>query len=363
VTAYVCTACGATQPIDGRVWRCGCGGLLDLPDIAPRPFVVDGSQWSLWRYRAALASFPTSDIWKAVSLGEGMTPLVPEPPDQYLKVDFLMPTLSFKDRGSAVLVAKAAEMGVARLVADSSGNAGTSIAAYAARAGIAAEVFVPAATSPAKVAQLRAHGATVRQVGGSRRDAADEAMARVEASGDFYASHVYNPLFHQGTKTFAYEIWEQLGGQAPGTVVVPAGNGTLLLGAARGFAELVAAGAAVRVPRLIAVQAARCAPAAAAWRGAAPTASWGSSVAEGIAIAHPGRLAQMLAAVEGSGGAFVTVDDAEILDGRRVLAGRGLGVEPTAAVAWAAWRSWPGAAQAPRPVVVALTGAGLKTTG
>ena len=233
--------------------------MLDLAGDPSGPIVVDEGEWSLWRYRSWLP-FGADGVWRSVTLGEGMTPLVRAHPtdtssDVRLKLDFLMPTLSYKDRGAAVLVAKAAEMKVARLVSDSSGNAGTAIAAYAARAGIAAEVFLSSATSAKKVAQMQAFGATVRQVDGSRADAADAAIERVQQDGVFYASHIYNPFFLQGTKTFAYEIWEQLGRQVPGTVVVPVGNGTLLFGAAIGFRELVVAGASATVPRLVAVQA------------------------------------------------------------------------------------------------------------
>ena len=362
MSVYVCRECAASYPLDEPIWRCTCGGLLDLSKSSTTPVVVDAGRWSLWRYRSVLPFAPDASGWRAVTLGEGVTPLVLEEPDVLLKLDFLMPTLSFKDRGSAVLVAKAAESGFRRLIADSSGNAGTSIAAYAARAGIAAEVFVPAGTSTNKVDQLRAYGAAVRQIAGSRQDTAEAAIDRVETSGDFYASHVYNPLFHHGTKTFAYEVWEQMGGRVPGTVIVPTGNGTLLLGVAIGFTELVAAGCATHVPRLVAVQAENCAPVAAAWRGAASgPGTWGPTAAEGIAIPKPARLQQMIAAVRSSDGTFLTVGEEQIVGSRRALRARGIDVEPTAAATWGAWQAWPDAPATPRPVVIALSGAGLKS--
>ena len=292
-------------------------------------------------------------------MGEGATPLVAVDGGLRLKLDFLMPTLSFKDRGSVVLVAKAAEIGVRRLVADSSGNAGASIAAYAARAGMAAEVFVPAATSEKKVAQLRGYGATVHSVAGSRAEAASAAIDHVEATGTFYASHVYNPLFHHGTKTFAFELWEQLGGRLPATVLVPAGNGTLLIGASIGFKELAAAGLIQHPPRLVAVQAERCAPLAYA-TGAASPAGGAASAAEGIAIAEPARLRQMLDAVSESGGTVITATEPGIASARRSLARRGIDVEPTAAITYAAWLEWP-EAPAASSTLLAMTGAGLKS--
>jgi len=365
-------------------------------NLGPQP-------WSLWRYRGALPFDASATGWQAVTMGEGATPLVAADDGLALKLDFLMPTLSFKDRGSVVLVAKAAELGVRHLVADSSGNAGASIAAYAARAGIAAEVFVPAATSQKKVAQLTGYGASVHRVNGDRAAAAAAAIDHVETTGAFYASHVYNPLFHHGTKTFAFELWEQLGGRAPGTVVLPAGNGTLLIGAAIGFKELVAAGLVDRVPRLVAVQAERCAPLARAVRaaGPAPPAQHGpdeqgpdeqrsgkqrpgeqrsgkqrpgekgpgeqrpgeaalQTAAEGIAIAEPPRLDQMRELVAESGGTVITATEEGISSARLALAAHGIDVEPTAATTYAAWLERAGA-PVPAPVVLAMTGAGLKS--
>lgn len=353
---YWCSECARTFALDEVVWRCSCGGLLDLPPVTDRGFEVDRGTGSLWRYRSM---FPDPTVAQ-VTMGEGMTPLVIDAPGVWLKLDFLMPTLSFKDRGSSVLVSHAAAIGVGRVISDSSGNAGTSVAAYATRAGLVAEVYVPAATSPKKVAQLNAYGAEVHQVAGSRQDAADAAIDAVTAGGAFYASHVYNPLFHQGTKTFAFEVWEQLGAM-PDVVVLPAGNGTLLLGAAIGFAELVAAGLAPTPPRLVAVQAARCAPVAAAFSRRPEPGGSGETVAEGIAITHPARGAQMLAAVRASGGTVVTVEEAEIVSARQALLARGIDVEPTAAAAWAGWKIWSAGEPPGRSVVVGLSGAGLKS--
>ena len=347
-----CPACGRTYPVAAPVWRCDCGGLLDLRGpVVPEP-VDAGGPWSLWRYAPALPPLPAA---AAVSLGEGMTPLVPAADGCWWKLDFLQPTLSFKDRGAAVLLAAAAGAGVERVVADSSGNAGTAVAAYAARAGIAAEVWVPGGTSRGKLAAMEAHGATVRVADGGREAAAAAARARAEDPGVFYASHVYQPLFVAGVKTVAYEIWEQRGRAAPEVVVVPAGNGTLVLGADAGFGELLAAGLIDRLPRIVAVQAAACAPLA----GGGPTAA---TVAEGIAIAAPPRRAAILAAVERSGGAVVTVDDDAILAARADLARRGVWVEPTAAASWAAWRASLPATRSAATVVV-LCGAGLKSPG
>ncbi|MBO0868347.1 MAG: pyridoxal-phosphate dependent enzyme [Micromonosporaceae bacterium] len=289
-------------------------------------------------------------------MGEGLTPLVPAPAAAgvaglRLKLEYLAPTGSFKDRGAVLLAILARRLGVARMVADSSGNAGAAIAAYAARAGVACEVFLPAGTSSSKVAQLAAFGATVRVVDGDRTRTAQAAQAAI-GSGVLYASHVYHPLFLHGTKTYVYELFEQYGGGLPELLVVPVGNGTLLLGAWLGCQELLAQRLIDRVPRLVAVQAAACAPLAGSGE-VAPT------LAEGIAIPHPPRAAQIVQAVRDSGGEVVTVTEAQIAAAHRELAASGFYVEPTAAVCWAAVR-----AGAVRPAqggaVLPLTGSGLK---
>jgi threonine synthase len=306
----------------------------------------------MWRYAPTL---PPVDGWRSVTLGEGMTPTVPLTGDVVAKLDFLNPTLSFKDRGAAVLIGAAAAAGVERVVVDSSGNAGTALAAYGARAGIAVEVWVPGGTSPGKTAAMRAHGADVRTVDGDRAAAAGAAGARVESTGAFYASHVYQPLFFQGTKTAVLELWEQLGGRLPGTIALPAGNGTLVLGAGLAVRDLAALGLIDRPPRLVAVQARRCAPLA----GLDPD---GPTVAEGIAIASPPRRDEILAVVAGTGGAVVTVTEEAVLAARDDLADRGIWVEPTAAATWAACRD--GSVAPPGTTVgIVLCGAGLKSPG
>jgi len=299
-----------------------------------------GAVPGLWRYAAAIPV--PAELGRALSMGEGLTPLIAagerELSGMRLKLEFLCPTGSFKDRGAVVLVASALQRGARELIADSSGNAGSAIAAYAARAGLPCRVFAPSATSAGKQAQIRAYGATLELVPGDRSAAAERAAAAVRESGASYASHVHDPYFLQGTKTFAFELWEQLG-DAPDALVIPAGNGTLLLGASIGFTELHAAGLVSRVPALIAVQTARCAPLAHAW--AAGRAEPGPvaaepTVAEGIAIPAPARGAEMLGAVAESGGCVLAVPEEAIGPAQLDLASRGLLVEPTAAVAWAA---------------------------
>lgn len=364
-TRLKCTACGASYPEGEARWKCDCGGLLDL-EFTPRfdRQAIAARPPTLWRYREAL---PLEDDRHMVTLGEGVTPLSEfriGSREILVKQDQLFPTGSYKDRGAALLISKARELGVRAVVEDSSGNAGCAVAAYCARAGIACRIFVPASTSPAKTAQIQMYGAALVQTPGSREDTARAVLAAAEEQ--YYASHSWNPFFFHGTKTWAYEVWEQLGWSAPDTVILPAGNGTLLLGAYIGFNELLAAGEIRRLPRIIAVQSERCAPLARAFHEGVeiplPGASSQETLAEGIAIAEPVRGPQILRAVRESGGSFITVSDDEVAAALREMAGQGAYIEPTAAAAIAAAARYLPVAKQSEQVVTVFTGHGLKST-
>jgi threonine synthase len=371
--ALSCAECGWSSPVSDMAWRCGrCRATLDLTGFTPAmPSVgqLAGRPPTLWRYRESL---PVSEP-AGLSMGEGMTPLLPVPgrPDLAIKVDYLMPTGSFKDRGAVLLAALASHLRVTALAADSSGNAGSAIAAYAARLSIACDVYVPAATSAGKLAQLHAYGAAVHRVEGNREDTAAAAAQAADQPGIFYASHVYNPVFLHGTKTYVFELWEQLGGRLPATLVLPVGNGTLVLGCHLGARELLDQGLIDRLPAIIAVQADACAPLAramSAGRAQPAEISTGPTIAEGIAIARPARGAQILAAVAETGGSIVTVTDDQVGAARADLARSGLYVEPTSAVCWAAVLAGlvptGGGSDGNQPdVVVPLCGTGLKSGG
>ncbi|MGW0531813.1 threonine synthase [Streptomyces sp. NPDC003032] len=359
-----CPADGTRVAADSLEWACPvCRGPLDL-DFSPTPAPLKSLAArvnSLWRYAECLPLTAP-----AISLGEGRTPLVELTGGICAKLDFLMPTLSFKDRGAVMLAALAQRLGPDRVIADSSGNAGTAVAAYCARAGLPCTVYVPAGTSPKKLAQIGAHGARLEVVDGDRESAARAARAAADAPGTFYASHVHNPYFLQGTKTYVHELWEDLGGRLPDALVVPVGNGTLLLGAALAVRELHAAGLIAKAPALYAVQSAAVAPLAEAWRAGADdlvgetpaAATSAATAAEGIAIPRPPRARQILRAVRDSGGAFFTVTEEQIAAAQLDLAARGLYVESTGVACWAAVRD---GALGERTAVVPLCGAGAKT--
>ena len=282
----------------------------------------------------------------------------------WIKQDQLFTTGSYKDRGASVLISQAKALGVAAVVEDSSGNAGCAVAAYCARAAIPCDIYVPADTAAGKLAQIQLYGANLKRIPGSREDTAAAVMAA--AQDTFYASHSWNPFFFHGTKTWAYEVCEQLGWQPPDTVILPAGNGTLLLGASIGFKELALAGIIDRLPRLVAVQAAACDPLAqmaASGSQTLPVIDKQDTLAEGIAIAAPVRAAQMVAAVHAVGGLFITVSEEEIKTSLLSLCRQGFYIEPTSAAVTAGVTRYCAEQAVPGEVIVSLfTGHGLKTT-
>jgi threonine synthase len=324
---------------------------------------VDRSERSQWRYRAALPL----EVERRVSLGEGCTPLLPAEFDEIpvlVKPEWFNPTASFKDRGTTVMISVVASQGIAEILEDSSGNGGSSVAAYAAAAGIRAKILAPESTSRAKILQSRLQGAEIELIPGDRTATSDQAIR--QAGERFYASHNWHPFFLQGTKLLAYEIWEDLGFTAPDSVVVPAGSGSLVLGCFIGFTELVASGAIARIPRILVAQPENCSPltqAFAAGRATTVEGAWKPTLAEGASIARPVRDREVLAAVSSSGGGFETVSEEQIPRAVRSLAMMGLYAEPTSSIATAALAGFvrQGLLQRGETTVVILTGSGLKS--
>ncbi|MDT7870687.1 MAG: pyridoxal-phosphate dependent enzyme [Thermoproteus sp.] len=330
----VCMRCGRERA--GDELRCPrCGG--------PFTVIVD------FQYREKVReNFPYIRRW--VSLGEGNTPLV-EVEGVKFKLEFLNPTGSFKDRGSAVLISALAERGVKRISEDSSGNAGASIAAYGALAGMDVEIYVPETARGGKLRQIEAYGARVVRVPGSRDDVAKSA----ERSGAYYASHVWRPEFRDGIRTLAYELVRDLG-KAPAEVYLPTSAGTLLLGVYAGFKHLLDSGVVDRMPTLVAVQTEQVRPLCAAVRGEEyePPGKV-TSIADALVSTNPPLLPEMAEAVR-THGDCVWVTDGEIERAWRWLARRGLLAEPSSAAALAGyWKRGGG-----EDSVVVLTGSGLK---
>lgn len=358
----ICTKCHKKYGLNETIWRCECGGMLDI-EFKPR-FDIDRISRrpvNLWRYREAL---PIDNDQHIVSFNEGFTPLVEcEYYDRRVlaKLDYQFPSGSFKDRGASIMISKARELGIKKVVEDSSGNAGSAIAAYCARAGIECEIFVPKKTASAKVAQIRAYGAKINNRAGSREAAAQAALKTAEDI--YYASHYWNPFFFQGTKTLAFEVCEQMYWHAPDSVILPVGGGSLLLGAYIGFTELLAAGIIQHLPRLIGVQASACAPLVKAFNDGEDTYQpfdKKPSIAEGIANSAPLRGNQVLTAVRMSNGRFYGVSEEEIKTALVDSCRKGFFIEPTAAVVLAGVKHYLKNANANERIVVCFTGHGLK---
>lgn len=313
----------------------------------------------------------------AVALGEGDTPSVRLRAigdllgldALYAKLEFMNPTGSFKDRGTAVMMSVAKEFGAREVVEDSSGNAGASVAAYAARAGIKARIFAPATAPAAKLSQIKVYGATAHLIEGSRQAATDAAADFAAARRLVYASHNLSPFFLEGTKTFAYEIARQFAARPPKHIVIPVGNGSLLIGAYKGFSELRQSGLIETMPHLHAVQARAVMPLAAAFADdSAPSISENASesaatIAGGISVANPPRLKQSIQALRYTGGTAVAVSDADIARWHALLArNEGIFAEPTSAAAFAGLELLvkQGVIRQSEPTLLPVTGFGLK---
>ena len=362
---YQCGKCSNTYQISPLRYKCDCGSALNLvADSRILPNAQIPAAMSLWRYREAL---PISEETEVVTLGEGMTPLVPldvDEPEHFVKLDYLCPTGSYKDRGASVLLTHLKALGVEEIVEDSSGNAGAAIAAYSARAGIHCTIYCPESTSQGKLKQISAYGAELKLVPGNRM-ATTEAV-KLAAETTCYASHNWHPFFLEGTKTLAYEIVEQLGWRAPTHVICPVGFGSIYLGLFIGFRELQTQGIIVNMPRLLGVQPDVCCPIYNAYVNKTEAVSRMQQVdktlAEGITAELPIRGQMILEAIRATNGAFTTVDDTDIKTGFAILAAKGMYVEPTSAVVVKAYQKFiqAGIITSGDQVVSILTGIGLK---
>lgn len=344
---------GAEYPVTGPDWRSKDGS----------PFLIEPT----------IREMASANV-DLISLGEAPTPVVSvrlgdagSHSREYLcKLEYRLPSGSFKDRGAQLLVSALRHAGVDSIVEDSSGNAGAALATYAAAAGMGCTIVIPRSARGPVVRQIEMSGARLVRVPGPRSRATERAQGLARTT--CYASHIYNPLFNAGTARLADELVEQ--GEVPDSIVLPVGNGTLLLGLYHGFARHG------RTPRLMAAQVSGLDPlvqsvhagAAKDERGGMKVAAKRSGVqraarlAPGIAVSHPPRLGEMADAIRGSGGTAVSVAADSILAMQRALAGRGLYVETTAAVGAAAAVMLDGAgAFAPaEKVMIILTGSGLK---
>ncbi len=362
---YIDPRTGRYHDLSERRWRSDDGNpmmVTPLPGITRED--IDSRERSVWRYRAALPVV----IDRPVSMGEGCTLLVQKRwggLEPYFKLEWFNPTCSFKDRGAAVMISFLRQLGIDAVLEDSSGNGGAAIAAAGAAAGIRVKVLAPSYTPAPKVAQIRAFGAEVQLVPGPREESEHEAVRQSQSI--FYASHNWHPFFLQGTKTLAYELWEDLGFVAPDNVVIPAGAGSNVLGCYIGFKELLAAGQIQKLPRIFVAQSLNCSPVDASFVAGVDTLVdriVKSTIAEGTAIKRPVRLQEILQALRETNGKTVALTEEQIAAAVRRLASTGLYAEPTSATAAAAIDvlAQRGDIQAGETTVVLLTGTGLKST-
>ncbi len=381
LTHLECSFCGEAQPADQLITTCpACGKVLfarydlDAAARAMTPETIRTRSWDMWRYAEIL---PVLDPANRVSLGEGATPLLATPrlgsemglSRLAIKDEGQNPTGSFKARGLAMAVSRAKELGAEALVIPSAGNAGSAMAAYAARAGMQATVLMPADAPEVMKAECAAYGATVILVDGLINDAGRVGKMAADAFGWFDVSTLKEPYRAEGKKTMGLELAEQLGWRLPDAIVYPTGGGTGIVGMWKAFAELEAMGLiGPERPKMIVVQAEGCAPMVKAfdagerhaelWQGA-------ETVAAGLRVPVAIGDYLILDAVRESGGTAIAVSDAELMDGVRLAAAtEGIFASPEvgAAVMGTKALAERGFLQPDDEVVIFGTGSGIKHT-
>jgi threonine synthase len=378
VTGFKCVLCDrvyAPGEVTYTCVDCGLEGILDVLydyDEIAREFSRADLERSIenshWRYMPLLpiGSEETLPVlrtgWTPLYHAEGVLGL----PNLYVKDDSMNPTASLKDRATSVAMARAAEEGVSAVAAASTGNAGCSLAGFAAAQGLPCYIFVPADAPSPKVAQLLVLGATVFAVDGTYGDAFDLASEAIAAFGWYNRSCAVNPYLVEGKKTVALEVCEQLDFEVPDKVFVPVGDGCIMSGVYKGFAEFEKLGFTEKVPELVGVQAEGCDPIREAFDGLCELVPCeADTCADSIACGHPRNWRKAVRGVRASGGRMMAVPDDAILAGMAELA-RSTGVfgEPAGVTAFAGLAAAvrEGSVTPDDTVVVLMTGSGLKDT-
>jgi threonine synthase len=382
LTHLECSRCGRRHVADRTQGLCPCGApLLARYDLAAAagalsPEIIAARPGTLWRYHELL---PVRDAANVVSLGEGMTPLLPMPRlgaayglDRLLvKDEGLLPTGSFKARGAAVGVSRAHELGVDGVAMPTNGNAGAAWAVYAARGGLRSLIAMPEGAPDITRRECVAAGAELYLVNGHIGQCGRLVTESVARRGGYQeVSTLKEPYRLEGKKTMGLEIIEQLGWRVPDVIVYPTGGGVGLIGIYKALLELQQMGwIAERLPRLVAVQSTGCAPVVKAYEsGAAECQPWPdpATVAFGITVPKPLGDFLILEAIRATAGTAVAVEDAQTLsEVGRCARLEGLFVCPEGAAALAAVASLRASGWLRRgdEVVVLNTGSGLKYPG
>ncbi|RMG74212.1 MAG: threonine synthase, partial [Chloroflexi bacterium] len=334
---YTCPICGEVGTLDI---------LYDYNNLSGYQAAITNSNvFSMWRYKPLL---PLEQDSVFPPLRVGFTPLYDAPrlaktlgiKQVWVKDDGLNPTGSLKDRASSLVVARALEQNISIVTTASTGNAAAALAGVAASVGMRPIIFVPAAAPEAKIAQLLVYGAIVLLVEDSYDVAFDLCMKISQQEGWYCRNTGVNPFTTEGKKTVAYEIAEQLNWQVPDAIVVSVGDGNIIAGVYKGFYDLVQMGWIQRIPRLIGVQSSTSAPLVNAWQHNMNAVDMqpimAHSIADSIVAGLPRDRSKALRAVNQTDGAFIAVDDSEILQAIPQFARlTGVFAEPAAAAAWA----------------------------
>ncbi len=384
--SYRCSQCGATYAADEVTYTCPtCGGNLDVlldydalkPEAARLFAESNGKEASLWRYLPLLPVGDPGGLGTPLRRA-GWTPTYTLPrlaaslglQHFWLKDESPNPTASFKDRASAVVVARAREVGAEVVITASTGNAGAALAGMAAAVGHKAVILAPKTAPQAKIAQLLVFGAQVVLVDGTYDDAFDLSVAAAEKLGWYCRNTGYNPFTAEGKKTAAYEIYEQVirpHGLKRLSVFIPVGDGNIISGVYKGFWDLHHLGLLETMPRLFGVQAEGSAAIAKAWQAGSdaiePVAA--QTLADSISVDLPRDGFRALRAVRETDGAYLTVPDEAILEAIAEVGKTGVFPEPAAATAFAGLKAAlaQGLLAADEPVLVLSTGSGLKDVG
>lgn len=356
---FICNKCHKVYDESSLQWKCECGGSLSC-DFTPVFTKEDirPERNSMWRYEGV---YPLRYEELSVTFNEGYTPLVEirtGPCNLKVKMDQLMPTGSFKDRGTVMVINYLKNHGIEKITEDSSGNAGASVAGYCALGNLPCEIYLPKGNSAGKLTQIGAYGADIHEIEGSREDVA----AAAQSKGEFYAGHNWHPMFIQGTKSLAYELWEQSGFIAPENIVSAAGNGSTVLGIYYGFKELLLNHQIDCMPRIFAVQAENCNPIYRKYSGEGQDGNYKETIAEGIALACPNKAEEVIRAVRDTGGQVLCVSEEQIKSALRELASKGIYAEPTSSTAYAGVLKLcaEGVLKKDSHVVMTVSGNGLK---
>jgi len=353
---FVCVECGQDYPKVGLPYICpSCGGIFTLSDLSYDPNEKQ-SLPGMWSYKNMMGVEHNPECY----LGEGQTALVEREHDDVhflAKLESLNPSGSFKDRNSAMVSSFLKARGIQNVVEDSSGNAGASLALYAAAFGVKAQIFVPAGTAGPKLDQIVACGASVDAIPGPRENAHQAALAELEKGDRFYASHAMLPFGLAGYATIAFEIFEQLG-RLPDAVYCPIGHGSLFFGILLGFRAICEYLGVTTRPSMVGVQPKRCAPLVSAWNKQPFTPGTLTSLAEGTMVTKPARGKEILQELVPGYDDLLAIPEEEIEPARIELARMGIYVEPTSAMVYAALKHK--SASAGRKEVLVFSGNGLK---